>query len=237
MDAHRDQPPPPPIGDEPPEFRRPPGPPAFNVPPLTLAVTGVLIAVFGFLTLAPAWWTATAVDWFAVRPVFVAKAVGDLQPVRLLVAVMTLLSHALIHLDGVHVALNAGFLLAFGSMCERVFGTRRYAGLLVLTAIAGAAAKLALDWNTPLYMYGASGAVFGCMGAFIRLMIGGPPHMRRRGLMLLAGLVAANLIFTFVGPMMLGVSGSIAWDAHVGGFVAGFLLGWPPRPQTRPMAV
>ncbi len=235
MDAHRDQLPP--MGDQPPEPPRPSGPPAFNVPPVTLAVAGLLIAVFGILALAPAWWTAAAVDWFAVRPVFVARAVSDPQPLRLLIAGMTLVSHALIHLDGVHVALNIGFLLAFGSMCERVFGGSRYAGILILTAIAGAAAKLALDWNTPLYMIGASGAVFGCMGAFIRLLIGGPPHLRRRGVMLLGGLVAANLIFTFVGPMMLGVSGSIAWDAHVGGFVAGFLLGWPPRRRTLRAAI
>lgn len=229
MDDHRDRLPPP--GDEPHDAGRRPGPPAFNVPPLTLAFAGVLITVFGILTLAPALWTVAAIEWFSVQPVLVARAVNDPQPLRLLAAAFTLLSHALIHLDGVHLAVNTGFLLAFGSMCERVFGAPRYAGILVLAALAGAAAKLALDWNTPLYMIGASGAVFGCMGAFIRLLIGGPPHLRRRGLMLLFGLVVANLLFTLLGPTLLGISGRIAWDAHVGGFVAGFLLGRRPGPR------
>ena len=34
--------------------------------------------------------------------------------------------------------------------------------------------------------------------------------------------------------MIFGIDGRIAWDAHVGGFVAGFmLLGWPPRRSNR----
>ena len=228
MDIHRDQPLPP-GNDEPPTARRSPEPPAFNVPPVTLAMAGLLVAVFGILALAPGWWTATAIDWLAVRPVFVAKALSDPQPLPKLIAALSLLGHALVHLDGMHVALNVGFLLAFGGVCERAFGPRRYVGILVSAAIAGAMAKLALDWNTPLYMIGASGAVFGCMGAFIRLLIGGSPQTRRRGLVLLASLVVVNLILTFAGPAMFGVDGRIAWDAHVGGFLAGFLLGWRPR--------
>lgn len=218
------------MGDQPPEAHRPQDPPAFNVPPLTLALAGLLIAIFGVLALAPVWWTALAIDWFAVRPVFVAKALGDPQPLRVIVAALSMVSHALIHLDGVHVALNVGFLLAFGGICERAFGTRRYVGILFWAAVAGAAAKLALDWNTPLYMIGASGAVFGCMGAFIRLMIGGTPAMRQRGLALLGSLVAVNVLLTIIGPTIFGVEGSIAWDAHVGGFLAGFLLGRPRLP-------
>lgn len=235
MDADRDQPPP--VGEPPPEPRRPSEPRAFNVPPVTLAVAGILVAVFGILTLAPVWWAALAIDWLAVRPVFVAEALSNPQPLTVLVAALSMVGHALIHLDGVHVALNVGFLLAFGGGCERAFGARRYIGILVVAAIAGAAAKLALDWNTPLYMIGASGAVFGCMGAFIRLLIGGPPRMRRSGLTLLLSLVAVNLIFTLVGPAIFGIDGRIAWDAHVGGFVAGFLLGWPRRPPTLRAAI
>lgn len=235
MDAQRDQLPP--LGDPPPEAGRPPEPPAFNVPPVTLAAAGVLIAIFAILSLAPAWWAALAVDWLAVRPDFVAKAFSEPQPLRVLVAGLSMVGHALIHLDGMHVALNVGFLLAFGTACERAFGTHRYVGILLAAAIAGAAAKLALDWNTPLYMIGASGAVFGCMGAFVRILISGPPRMRRSGLTLMASLVAVNLIFTFIGPALFGIDGSIAWDAHVGGFVAGFLLGWPRRPPTMRVAI
>lgn len=236
MDTHRDQTAPP-GNDNPPIARGSPEPPAFNVPPVTLAAAGLLVAVFAVLALAPAWWTVAAVDWLAVRPVLVAKALSDPQPVPTLIAGLSLLSHALVHLDGMHVALNVGFLLAFGGGCERAFGTRRYIGILVVAAIAGAMAKLALDWNTPLYLIGASGAVFGCMGAFIRLMIGGSAPMRHRGVILLGSLVIVNFILTFAGPAVFGIDGQIAWDAHVGGFLAGFLLGWPPRPRTMQAAI
>ena len=55
--------------------------------------------------------------------------------------------------------------------------------------------------------------------------------LRRRGLMLLLSLVIANGIVTFIGPQIFGVDASIAWDAHVGGFLAGMLLGWRPPPR------
>ena len=208
---------------------KPRGPRAFNVPPVTLAVAAVLVAVFGVLTLAPVPWTVGIVETFSLRPIRVALALAHPADGRPVLAALSFLTHALIHIDGVHIAFNVGFLLAFGSMCERAFGPRRYIAILVLTAIAGAAAKLAVDWAAPVIMFGASGAVFGCMGAFVRLLISGPAHIRKRGLVLMGALVVVNIILTFVGPAIFGIDGRIAWDAHLGGFVAGLLLGWPPR--------
>ena len=224
-------------GDQPPEPPvRPPSPRAFNVPPVTLAVAAVLVAVFGILTLAPVPWTVGIVETFSLRPIRVALALAHPADGRPVLAALSFLSHALIHIDGVHIAFNVGFLLAFGSMCERAFGPRRYIAILALTAVAGAAAKLATDWAEPVIMFGASGAVFGCMGAFIRLLISGPAHIRRRGLVLMGALVGANIVLTFVGPAIFGIDGRIAWDAHLGGFVAGLLLGWPPRRIRAPAA-
>ena len=215
----------------------PANPPAFNVPPVTLATAGVLVAVFGLLALGPDSLAAATLHWLAFRPIRIVYAFHEPLHGQTLIAVLSLLTHALIHFDFAHLALNVGFLLAFGAACERVFGPRRFAAILVLSAIAGAAAKFAVDWNAPVYMIGASGAVFGCMGGFIRLMLGGPPRMRRRGLLLLLALVIANVVLTVMGPQLLGVDGRIAWDAHIGGFVAGMLLGWPPRRRMRQAAV
>lgn len=218
------------IGNRPPS--RPPNPPAFNVPPVTLAVAAVLVAVFGVLTLAPVPWTASVIEAFALRPIRVAFALADPERGQPALAAASLLTHALIHIDAMHIALNVGFLLAFGTMCERAFGPRRYMAILVLTALAGALAKLAIDWAQLVIMFGASGAVFGCMGAFVRLLLSGPMPIRRRGLALMGALVVVNILFTFIGPTVLGIEGRIAWDAHAGGFVAGMLLGWPPRRRT-----
>ena len=226
-------PPPPSTGDNSPSDAgaKPPQPRAFNVPPVTLTAAGLLIAAYAILTFMPIAWTIGIIELFAVRPIVVAAALRDPLQIHSALAALTLVSYALIHIDGIHIALNVGFLLAFGGGCERLFGRRRFVAILILSAIAGAAAKLAMDWNAPIVMYGASGAVFGCMGAFFRLMIGGPPQLRRKGLILLLSVVVANGIVTLVGPQILGVEGGIAWDAHVGGFVAGMLLGWRPRPR------
>ena len=177
-------PPPPSTGDKNPSDAgaKPPQPRAFNVPPVTLTAAGLLIAAFAILTFMPIAWTVGIIELFAVRPIVVAAALRDPLQIHSALAALTLVTYALIHIDGIHIALNVGFLLAFGGGCERLFGRRRFVAILFLSAIAGAAAKLAMDWNAPIVMYGASGAVFGCMGAFFRLMIGGPPQLRRKGL-------------------------------------------------------
>ena len=217
-------------------LERPPSPPAFNVPPVTLAVAALLVAVFAVLSLAPVTWTASMIEAFSVRPIRVAIALADPSRGQPALAIVSLLTHALIHIDAAHIVLNVGFLLAFGSMCERAFGPIRYGAILILTAIAGALAKLVLDWGALVIMFGASGAVFGCMGAFVRLLIGGPTPIRRRGLALMGGLVVVNIIFTFIGPAVFGIDGRIAWDAHLGGFLAGLLLGRRPRRVSVPAA-
>src|SRR3546814_10248145 len=56
---------------------------------------------------------------------------------------MTLVSHAFLHFDLMHLGLNLGFLLAFGSFVERHLGLLRYLALFALTAAAGALAEYA----------------------------------------------------------------------------------------------
>ena len=208
---------------------RPVRQPAFNVPPITLAAVGVITAVFVFLQVAPPDWANWVIVHFALIPVRLAAAWAEPLGPQAFFGFGGLLLHTLVHVDWAHWALNAGFLLAFGSLCERAFGPRRYVGLLLVATLCGAAAQLVAEWGTLFIMFGASGAVAGCFAGASRLMISSPdPRRRRTGWSLLIVLVAINVLFAFVGGAMFGVDGRIAWQAHLGGFVGGWLMAYRP---------
>jgi membrane associated rhomboid family serine protease len=86
-------------------------------------------------------------------------------------------------------------------------------------------------------MFGASGGVSGAMGAAVRLMLADrlDPQRRRLGLNLILALIGLNLLFALFGGALMGLDAGVAWQAHLGGFVAGFLMlrpgaAGPPRP-------
>lgn len=218
---------PPPPGEGP-GPAAPPRQPAFNVPPITLGLVGAVAVGFAALTWGPVWLADGAYQYLTVVPARVVVAIHDPLRPNTVFAALSLVTHVFIHFQGVHVALNLGFLLAFGSGCERALGTRRFALLALASAVAGAAAQVAADWGQVVFMFGASGMVSGCIGGFLRLLLA-MPGRRRQALAMLAVLVGFNALFAIVGPQMLGIDGQIAWQAHLGGFVAGLLLGYPPR--------
>lgn len=158
----------------------------------------------------------------------------------------TLLTHAFLHGSWLHLGFNTLWLLAFGSPVARRFGTGRFLVFFVVCALGGAAAHLATHVNDVIPMVGASGAISGCMAAAVRFVFqpGAPMHILhrdpdaadlqpaqslgavlrdRRAAVFLVVWFASNLVFGLTGDT-LGVGGAIAWQAHVGGFLAGFLL-------------
>lgn len=202
----------------------------FNVPPVTLAAVGAVTAMFALLQVAPNAWLYWIVDHFALIPTRLAAAWADPLGPQAFFGFAGLVLHTLVHLDWAHWALNAGFLLAFGALCERAFGPTRYVLLLLVATLAGAGAQLVAEWGTNFIMFGASGAVAGCFAGASRLMVGSPdPRRRRTGWSLLIVLVGMNALFAIVGGAMFGVEGQIAWQAHLGGFVGGWLMAFPTR--------
>lgn len=159
----------------------------------------------------------------------------------------TFLTHAFLHGDLAHLAVNSVAMLAFGSAVAWRFGAVRFLAFFAICAAAGAAAHLAVHFGELSPVIGASGAISGQMAAAMRFMFqsGGPlsafrPAGReafsvpaqplsvalrnRQVLMFLAAWFVANLVFGIGGAELLGSGGSIAWEAHIGGFVAGLAL-------------
>ena len=112
-----------------------------------------------------------------------------------------------------HIVLNMYTLFIFGQVLETLLGRGRFLSLYLLAGFGGSVAVMYLA-GSQTGVVGASGAIFGLLGAFlvIQRKLGGDSTQ----LLVLLGI---NLVIGFLPGM------SISWQAHVGGLVTGVLLG------------
>jgi len=201
--------------------------PAFNLPPGTLGLALAMVLVFLLESLleGPAWtWLLTTFAF--ISTVFWPPGVAGPS----LQGVMTLVTHAFLHGGFMHLALNLGFLLAFGSFVERHLGLLRYLLLFAVTAAVGALTEFWFRGAEPVALIGASGAVYGMTGAAARFMFVGAPanrsglDQRRRALVFVGVFLGLNLVFGITGLGDFLAGEAVGWKAHAGGFVAGALL-------------
>jgi membrane associated rhomboid family serine protease len=208
--------------------------PVFNLPPVVLAVIGICVAVQLIqeyvltesqqLTLLydgafiPVLYTGQyGFDWFLFSRPF---------------------TYVFLHGGFAHLAINMVWLAAFGSPLANRFGTHWFLAFFAATGLA----SVGLFWAVHPYgeapLVGASGAISGMMGAAARFgfridrssgkaAFAGAPLpiaavLRSRGVMtFLAVWMVINLVTGLVS-FAPGIAGQIAWEAHIGGFVAGF---------------
>ena len=224
---------------QPEEYREEPyNPPAFNIPRVVLllgaAMTLVHVVRSQLLTLDQDFWVLNV---FAFVPIFYQVDPARLmQPLSIYWSPVT---HGFLHGDWTHLIVNLVWLAAFGSAVARRLRASRFLIFMLLSTAAGAAAHFLfhMDGNSPVI--GASGAVSACMGAAVRFAFApGQPMeiaIRRPALSLIQSLQNRS-IMTFVviwfafnflagsGIIPLGVEGQIAWEAHMGGFLFGWLF-------------
>lgn len=130
-----------------------------------------------------------------------------------------LLTHQFLHANGVHLLLNLWVLLQTGRLTERIYGHWTFLALYLLSGCVAGIASLA--WHSPILSVGASGAIFGLIGAFLVSLTSRrsvPSSFARAYL-------PSTIIFVIYN--LLAGAGSPVTDnaAHVGGLVAGALLG------------
>ena len=200
--------------------------PVFNVPPMTLLLVTAVLAMFAVIRFGPDSFAVSLVVHLSVVPFNAAALVAapSLEPALAVAA--TLFGYAFVHVDPLHVALNAGFLLAFGAACERVLGRRGLLLLFLLSAAGGAIVQIVADWGAPVPMFGASAGVSGCIGGFARLALADRHNQQRRRLAmnLVLFLLVSNVLIGIFGGAVIGIDAEIAWEAHLGGFAVGFLM-------------
>jgi membrane associated rhomboid family serine protease len=161
--------------------------------------------------------------------------------------VWTFVTYSLLHANLTHIGFNVLWLLPFGSAVARRFGAFRFFLFMAVTAVAGALAHLVTHEHGIAPMIGASASVSGAMAASIRFaFVRGSFLSFRSGdadaaaqvpaLSLMRALrnprvlaflgiwFGVNIIFG-MGAIAIGAApGSVAWQAHIGGFVAGLVL-------------
>lgn len=122
-----------------------------------------------------------------------------------------LLTVSLTHASIFHIGFNMLALWMIGRSLEPVIGTWRFLALYLISTIGGSAAVSLLAPMT--FVVGASGAIFGLMGALVVIA-------RRLGTDITSMLVILGINFAY-GL----IAGGISWQAHLGGVVAGAIVG------------
>ncbi len=143
---------------------------------------------------------------------------------------ITFVTHAFLHANWTHVLANSYALLLFGLLSERFLGPARVAVVYFLSAIGGAMLFLLLNPASATPLVGASGAISGLFGAAI---ISAPPASRRS---LMINAVVWLGLNVGMPALATQAGGRIAWEAHLGGFLVGLLMGWILR-ASMPRAV
>jgi membrane associated rhomboid family serine protease len=236
--------------------------PVFQAPPIVIVVLAVLIGVQlvrQFIGPEADQWLLTYLAFFPAR----LSDGGQSLPGPSWLAYTSLVTYALVHGDWTHLLFNGAWFLAFGSIIARRTDTFGFLALFVICGIAGAVAFWLSNVGLAIPIVGASGAISGLMGAAFRILFsamdwGGihalqqvpqliprmPLNVALKDRRVVTGIlvwVAINLLFGIVLPGIFTDSG-IAWEAHLGGFAAGFALfdlfdrgrGWEPEGTADP---
>lgn len=217
--------------------------PIFNVPGgvlATLAVLFIVHAVLSFLAPVEYEWWVLALAFIPARYAGFASQLpgGDAA------SVTSFVTHMTVHADLMHLGFNSAWLLAFGSvLCARL-GSLRFLAFSIAGGIAGALLFLWFNPGLAAPVIGASGAVSAMMGGVMRFLFNAidrregyllreePRSISRMSLaqtftdrrIVLASLVFVGVnLLAIVGFGKFGESGSIAWEAHIGGYIFGLV--------------
>jgi len=135
------------------------------------------------------------------------------------------LTSSLVHGGYLHLGGNMLFLWVFGNAINYKFGHWRYLTLYALCALVSGMAHYTLRGGP---VVGASGAIYGVMGAFLiyfprnDLEVFSIVFLRMGRQIISSGWIIALWIGWNLLMVWLGGGGQTAWWAHIGGFAAGF---------------
>lgn len=216
--------------------------PFFNLPAAVIVAIALCVAIH----LCRAYVLSPQQDFaLLIRAAFIPLRYSG-QFVIDLYAFTSPVTYAFLHGSPMHLAVNMIWLAAVGTPLANRIGAARFGLFWVVTALAAAGAHYLVHPLDDAPLVGASGAISGMMAASARyafridrtrrhppyagrLMPLGYALRSRQALGFTAVWMGGNLLVGLLG--VPGVSEAIAWEAHIGGFIAGFLLlGFFDRP-------
>ena len=160
--------------------------------------------------------------WAFVARHFLADPAGQLP---------TLFTSMFMHAGWIHLGGNMLYLWIFGDNVEDRFGHGKFLIFYLLCGLAATFAQMAVAAGSTVPNLGASGAIAGVLGAYILMFPGAQVRvLMGRGVIPMPALIVIGLwivlqLFSGIGSLAnAGETGGVAYAAHVGGFVAGFVL-------------
>jgi membrane associated rhomboid family serine protease len=160
--------------------------------------------------------------WAFVPSRFLANPLGES---------LTLFTSMFMHAGWVHLGGNMLYLWIFGDNVEDRFGHIKFTIFYLLCGLAATFAQLAFSLGSTVPNLGASGAIAGVLGAYILLFPQGKVRVLQ-GLqviqvsaLIVIGLWIVLQLFSGIGSIAnTAQTGGVAYMAHIGGFLAGFVL-------------
>ena len=152
-------------------------------------------------------------------------------------AVLTIFTSMFLHSGWMHIIGNMLYLWIFGDNVEDALGSVMYLIFYLAAGTIAGLAQVAVSPSSPIPGIGASGAVAGVLAAYmvyyprapVRVLVPGFFAMRMARMPALIVLGMWFVLQLFNGFLSLGTmslaTGGVAWFAHIGGFVAGLLVG------------
>ena len=212
--------------------------PFIRAPSVVIGLIAVLVAAHLARVLSPVALSERMLSEYALNPAsYSAQHLPAHHPdaVSLLDRVLPFFTHMLLHADATHITINCVWLLAFGPVVARRFGAGAFLSFFVLCGLGGAACYVAINWGIDAPVIGASGAISGLMGGAIRMMRIRQPYLNAATLPLVrlfsaqvlgfsAVWLAVNVVTGMVGIGLNGQYQAIAWQDHMGGYLAGLLI-------------
>ncbi|MBL8574703.1 MAG: rhomboid family intramembrane serine protease [Hyphomicrobiaceae bacterium] len=187
---------------------------AINLPPAVLWLIGINVAIQLLRQLLPEQADLEILVQFGLVPLAYTSGNGDL--LSLIAAPIT---YQFIHGGWMHLGINMLTLAAFGAPVERLLGVRRFVAFYLVCGIVAGAVHILVYPDSPDPVVGASGSISGVFGAVLMLMryVGS-----LTSLLPVAGIwIGLNVFFGLFGGAPGAGGESIAWVAHIAGFVFG----------------
>ena len=200
-----------------------------TVPMVTYALIAVNVLIF-IVELTGG--DAFIMKWAFVPKRFLANPAGDF---------ITIFSSMFMHAGWLHLGGNMLYLWIFGDNVEDRFGHLKFIIFYVICGLAATFAQLAFSIGSDIPNLGASGAIAGVLGAYILLFPQGKVRVLQGqrviqvSALIVIGLWIVLQLFSGFGSIAgAGQTGGVAYMAHIGGFVAGFLMTFLLRGSKQP---
>ena len=188
--------------------------------PLVTYVLFVMNVLFFLVELSGG--DAFIMKWAFVPSRFLANPIGDFP---------TLFTSMFMHAGWVHLGGNMLYLWIFGDNVEDRFGHATFTIFYLLSGLGATFAQLMFSLGSNVPNLGASGAIAGVLGAYILLFPQGRVRvLQGQRIIQVPALMAIGFwivlqLFSGIGSIaQTADTGGVAYMAHIGGFVAGFLL-------------